>query len=494
MDIYALGLREVISILFKHMKVLAVIFVCVFTFIFCASFLFTEKYKAQTRLLVQSGREFELPTPTGDNPPAGVPTITKQEIINTEVELLGSRDLIEATIDEVGLDRIYPKIAKSDRTPEERLSAAARKFLKDFRVNPVTMSNVVTLSYWNPDRDIAIEALQKLSQVYQTRHAEIFGNKSAGILERQTGGYEKQLEDVTQKITNLKNSRHLSDITYEREQLIQDRSDVEAKLRDLKAQAIDAHRMLNFFGEHLKSTPELVLMNQNSADAVETAKTRLLDLENQLLQLRQRYGDANPSAAAQMADVQDQVAHIKAFIADPAINKQNAFGRNVAYDDGRLKLQDAEAVSPALDQKISFLTAEDSKILARLQTLDDGEAGLEVLTRDQGTLRELVHAYRDRYEAARSSGDLDKEHAISVSVVHTPEADVRPDKPNRLVFAAVGLAMAMFSTSLALLYFLLYRDSIITTESLERTLKVRVIGSVPDVDALALGRVAFAGD
>jgi uncharacterized protein involved in exopolysaccharide biosynthesis len=366
-------------------------------------------------------------------------------------------------------------------TEAERMNAAVKKFTKKLKIESVTMSNVIDISYWNADRDVAIETLQQLASIYRQRHGEIFGNRGSGVLGQQTSDYERQLVTVTQKITNLKNAQHLSDIAYEREQLIQDRSDVESKLRDLKTQSIEAHRTLDYYQQQLKSMPELVLTNQNSADAIETAKSRLLDLNTQLLQLKQRYTEGNPDTVAPIQDLENQIAEIKSFIDDPTVNQQKSFGRNLTYDDGRLKLQNAAAAVPAVDQKIAFEAAEDEKILARLQALDDGEASLEVMNREQATLRELVHDYRDRYEEARVAGDMDKQNVISVSIVHPAESDVKPDKPKHLIFAAIGILGGLMASGLAILYFLVYRDSIITTESLERTLNLRVLGAVPNI-------------
>ncbi len=480
MDI-ALGRREVVSILFKHAKLLGIIFVAVFVVCFGGSFLMPSKYKAETRILVQSGREFEVATEKGESSPTGVPYITKQEVINSEVEILGSRDLVENAIKAVGLKRIYPSIAGDGDSESEQMNDAIKKFNRNYKVEAVTMSNIITLQYWNPNREIAIEALQKLADVYQKNHVSIFGNRRSGVLGEQTSDYEKQLVQVTQRITDLKNSQHLSDIVYERQQLIQDRSDVEAKLRDLKAQSIEAHRTLEYYQQALKAMPELVLTNQNSADAVETAKSRLLDLNTQLLQMKQRYSDTNPDAVEPIKDLENQIAQIKAFIADPLVNQQKALGRNLTFDDGRLKLQNAEAAVPSVDQKIVFETTEDNKILTRLQALDNGEAGLEVLIREQDTLRELVHDTRDRYEEARIGNNLDKQNVISVSIVHAPESDEEPDKPKHLLFALAGVAAGLLSVGMAILYFLVYRESIITTKSLERMLNLRVLGAVPDI-------------
>jgi len=192
MDI-ALGRREIVSILFKHAKLLAALFVVVFAVFFGGSYILTPKYKAETQILVQSGREFEVATEKGNMAPTGVPYITKQEIINSEVQILGSHDLAESVIKAVGLARIYPSIADDGDTESVRMNDAIKRFSKSFKAEPVTMSNIITLQYWNPDRGIAIEALQKLTHIYGQKHAEIFGNKRSGILGQQTSDYEKQL-------------------------------------------------------------------------------------------------------------------------------------------------------------------------------------------------------------------------------------------------------------------------------------------------------------
>jgi len=461
---------------------------------FAGSYLITSTYKAESEVLVQSGREFEIPTEKGNTPATGAPQITKQEIINSEVELLESPNLAEAVIRSVGLARVYPDIADggllnnllvkigilNPSTDAEKMAVAVKKFGKKLKVEPVTMSNIITLDYWNPDRDVALETLRQMTRIYQERHAEIFGNRGSTVLGQQTSDYEKQLVNVTDKITTMKTAEHLSDIAYERQQLILDRSDVDAKLRDLTVQSIEAHRALEFYRHQLESMPELVLTNENSADAVETAKSRLLDLNTQLLQLKQRFVPGNSEAAGPIQDLENQIQQIKAFISDKSVNEQKEYGRNLTYDDARMKLQDAEAAVPAVDKKIAFETSEENKILARLQALDDGEAGLEVLTREQTTLRELVHDYRDRYEEARSEGTMDKANLISVRVVSPPDAQLDPDKPKHWLFALVGFAAGLMAAGAWLLYLLIIRDSIITTESLERTLGLPVLGAVPE--------------
>ena len=366
-----LGRREVLSVLFKNWKQIAILFFGVFAVFFGGSYLLTSKYKAQTRILVQTGREFEVTTDQGNPAPTGVPYVTKQEIVNSEVEILSGRDLAENVIRAVGLKRIYPSIADDGDPEPVQMNDATKQYGKNFKAEPVTMSNIITLQYWNPDRDIAIEALQKLAGAYEQEHAKIFSNKRAASICATGGRLREAAGEGNAKDHRFKRFRApSSDIAYERDQLIQDRSDVEAKLRDLKAQSIEAIELNRFTGS-VKSMPELVLTNQNSADAVETANPRLLDLNTQLLQLKQRYADGNPDAVgprrSREADRADQGVHQRP-------NRESTKGvgpqrhlRRRAHEAAKRRRRGTGGGS---ENRFRDL-AEENRIAGRLQALDD---------------------------------------------------------------------------------------------------------------------------
>jgi uncharacterized protein involved in exopolysaccharide biosynthesis len=475
-----LGRREVASVLFKHAVLLVGLFVLIFVLISVIPLFLTPRYLAEAEILLQSGREYQIVPNARETLPVA-PYTTKQEIINSEIEILRSRDLIESVIKTVGLGHLYPDIVRGGDSETAQMNTAVDRFLRTFASDAVTLSNVIQIKYWHPNRDIAIDTLRQLINVYQQKHVDVFGDKQSQFLGTQTSNYEKQLEQVTQQITDLKTSQQLSDIVYEREQLIQDRSDVEAKLRDLKSQAISAHRQIDYYTSTLKSMPEMILANQNSADAVETAKSKLLDLRNQLLQLQQRFSDNNAEAAGPIKDLKNQISQIQQFINNPAINQQRQLGRNPAYDAARLKLQNAEEAAPSLDQTIVLQEAEYDKIIQRLETLDEGQAKLELLTREHDMLQELVHTYRTRYEEARIDVDLDQQRMISVSTIEAPGAKEAPDTPRHWIFVIAGVVVGLVVTGFVVLYLFAFKETIITVESLERILGVRVLGSIPDI-------------
>src|SRR5580658_9893563 len=125
---YDLTTRELLSILFRERLKLILVFVGLCAVVIGYSYLLTPYYEATTRLLVKTGREFQ--TRSDPNQPiVAVPSSTKQEIVNSEIQILTSRDLVEAVINKIGAEKLYPS--------SDSIDAAIRDFQGDLNVSPV---------------------------------------------------------------------------------------------------------------------------------------------------------------------------------------------------------------------------------------------------------------------------------------------------------------------------------------------------------------------
>jgi len=79
--------------------------------------------------------------------------------------------------------------------------------------------------------------------------------------------------------------------------------------------------------------------------------------------------------------------------------------------------------------------------------------------------------------------DLDKGNVVSVSVVQQPAAPARPAGPRHLPFALAGILIGLVGASGVLIYLLVFRETLITVESVERIIGVPVLASVPNAQA-----------
>jgi uncharacterized protein involved in exopolysaccharide biosynthesis len=463
---YDLTSRELLSILFKEKLKLLLVFVVLCGLVTGFSFLLTPYYEATTRLLVKTGPEFQ--TRSDPNQPiAGVPSTTKLEIVNSEIQILTSRDLAEAVVNKIGAQTLYPGIANTD--------AAIRSFQSDFRAAPVEQADVIDASYRNSNRDVAVAALNAVVELYQQKHAEMFADPRYKFIESQTGQYQDQLDAVIKKEADIRNQKSLFDIDAQRAKLLDDRASTNSIIDQLRSQSIDAHQRIDFLTSRLKVTPALIPAGEAPADAVEQAKARLLDVQIKQQQLKERFvGDVKP-----MQDAEAEMAKLRAFILrnDP-MNRKEWSQRNSAYDDMVVALNHALADAAPLDAQIAQREKEQQTIEARLRDLEEGATEIADLERERRVLEELVHTYRTRYEDARMNENLDRERVVSVSIVQRPEAPARPAGPRRLPFALAGILIGLIGASGVLLYRLVFRETLITVESVERIIGLPVVASV----------------
>ena len=472
---YQLTTRELLSILFKEKNKLIIVFVGLAAVIFGFSYLLTPYYDASTRLLVKTGREFQVRSDSTQQV-ASAPSVTKQEIVNSEIQILTSRDLIEAVINKLGADKLYPGLAGSNN---QVMDAAVRNFLGDLKAAPIEQTDVIEASYRNTNREVAIQALGTLVDLYQQKHAEMFSDPREKFLEQQTRQYEDQLNAVVQKIVELRNSRSLFDVDAQRAKLLDDRTSLQSILQQLRSQSVDTHRRVEFLQARLKATPPLITGGEAASDAVEQAKTRLLDLQVKEQQLQERYvGDVKP-----LQDIRQEMERLRQFISQSGPTHVKTWSqRNGAYDDMTVALNRALADAAPLDQQIALRERQVADIDQRLRDLEEGGKSLAELDRERRTLEELTHTYRARYEEARMNENLDKEKIVSVSVVQRPDAAIRPAGPRHLPFLLGGLLVGLLGAGGMLVFLLVFRETLITVESVERVIGVPVLASVPPVN------------
>jgi uncharacterized protein involved in exopolysaccharide biosynthesis len=463
---YDLTTRELLSILFRERLKLILVFVGLCVLVIGYSYLLTPYYEATARLLIKTGREFQTRSDP-NQPVVAVPSTTKQEIVNSEIQILTSRDLSEAVVEKIGAGKLYPGEASTD--------AAVRDFQADLKVSPVELADVVDITYKNRDHDLAVAALSALVDLYQAKHAEMFADPRYQFLDQQTKQYQDQLDTVVKKEADIRSAKSLFDVDAQRAKLLDDRASANSILEQLKSQSIDAHQRIDFLTTRLKTTPALIPAGEAAADVVEQAKARLLDLQVKSQQLRERYvSDVKP-----LQDTDAEIAKLREFVtrSDP-INRKEWSQRNSAYDDMVVALNRAMADAAPLDQQIALRQQQQQSIDARLRDLEEGATAINDLERERRVLEELVHTYRTRYEEARMNEDLDRGQIASGSIIQRPDAPLKPAGPRHLPFILAGILIGLVGSAGLLLYYLVFRETLITVESVERIIGIPVVASV----------------
>ena len=104
------NLRDILNVVFKHKAKMITIFLTVVVTVTIGSFLMSPVYEASSKILIKVGREnVYMPTnpAASGNPPIFFDS-SREERINSEVEILKGRNLIEKVLTDLGVKHIYP--------------------------------------------------------------------------------------------------------------------------------------------------------------------------------------------------------------------------------------------------------------------------------------------------------------------------------------------------------------------------------------------------
>src|SRR5580658_9537010 len=100
----AITLRDVVAPVFRQRRLATLIFAGIFVGAILTALLLPRKYEAEMKILVNRERVDPVVTPNPDMPvPTGPLTAISEEDMNSEVELLKSRDLLEKVALDCGL-------------------------------------------------------------------------------------------------------------------------------------------------------------------------------------------------------------------------------------------------------------------------------------------------------------------------------------------------------------------------------------------------------
>ena len=205
-----LSVRDFVWPLFRRKRLLIVTFISVLGAVILLALLMGPAYSSRMEILVNRERldplvstEATTQIMTADNP------VTPEEI-NSEVELLSSRDVLEQVVLANGLNKkptgfSLVEVLMPWQTPEDRMARAVKRLAKQLQIDNVKNSNLIEITYKSPDPQRSYGVLKSLGDLYVTKHVAV--HRPAGSLEffaAETQKYHDELQDAESKLRNFR--------------------------------------------------------------------------------------------------------------------------------------------------------------------------------------------------------------------------------------------------------------------------------------------------
>lgn len=270
------GRRDFLTILFKHRSKVSLIFLATVLAVTIVSFLIPPTYEAKASLMVKFGREYRNRPEVG-NAQSFLLFLTQEEVVNPEIRILSSRELIEKVLTTLKVETVYPDLVKSPPSRMTPLQAAVLAFEKKLSVEGVTKSNVIEVAFRHRDPQVAARAVNLLVDYYKEKHLQVFNDSQSSFLEKQLAEHETKLKESEHRMEAFKQENRIFSLEERRSLLLKQYTEINRLVRNTRK---EIRRVQASLKEQEAVETRAELRSQN-AKAAALAR-RLGTLENEI--------------------------------------------------------------------------------------------------------------------------------------------------------------------------------------------------------------------
>ncbi len=458
MDESTVDLKELLRILRKRRFFIAIIFLFAVTLAVIISYLTPPTYEAETIIRIKQPKG--LASSLLSDLPMGNTMATKQ-LMSTYAEIIKSRTVLQMVIAQI------PQKSEKPLTYEDLLERVAIEPIKDTELLKVSvdaparedakfMANLVVASF--------IDRMTFLSRVQQTEVRKFIGNRLKDA--------KKELDTAEADLEEYKRNQKIVSPDDETKALVQQMQIInqlaaENSVNLASAQARLSSAEQQLAGEKQSSVAESPLIQQY--------KSKLADLEVELVGLLQKYTDKHPDVLALRASIEETRTKLNLEIAR-VINAE-AMSTNPIHQrllGDKMQSQAEIAATKAQKQAIDTILAQNDQQLAQLPAK---EQGLGKVLRDANLTQQIFLMLANRYEEARISEVMEPTDIQIIDEAVAPEKAIKPKKTTNVLIAAF---LGLFA-GIGLAFMIEYLNKTIRdTEDVNIYLELPVLGSIPN--------------
>jgi polysaccharide biosynthesis protein PslE len=473
--------RSLLNVVFRHrVKFIAAVAICLFlAAAYCL--LATPKYRSSAELLVRFGSGQQTRLAAGVTPEITAQQQERKEIVNSQIALLYSHDLLADVLRAVGIARIYPSLTAD--TPQDLENKAIDQLAHDLGADGGKDSDVIELSLLNPDPAMAAEALHVVIDKFQKREASVYQSQQLPFLQDQLQQARTALTASRNAVEAFKTDTGISSLDEERSLILRQRSETQQKLVQHISAEQEAEQRYQRIEEALKKLPyEITLANEaDRFKPVDDARERLSELRQREYDMGLNYRDTSVpivNLRKQIGFAEDELTRL---------SKQGVArlrtGPNPVYQD----LQKA-ALTAAGDQAAAAgarkpLENELDRLDARLDELGKKTGKLNELELQQQVDEENFRNYLQGVESARLTNDLNREGITSVAMVQEPTTSNKIAQPRVTMIMAIALLLGI-AIGIAISFFAELTDEAFSMPNqIESVIGVPVLAVFPQAAA-----------
>lgn len=490
--------RDVARVLFRHKGKALLAFAAVLGATVAITFLTPKVYRSQSELFVRLGRENVALDPVatlGHEAALAVPA-SREDEINSLVEVLQNRTLLERVVDSVGpavilgrepggpspggLAGFKARISSIVNPGVDDRERALLAVEQDLSVEPVKKSNILHVSYEAESPDVARRVVSILVDGFLEQHIQLNRTHGGGqFLAQEADDCRKRLVDAERELCALQQQTGLAAPDVQRQLLVARINELEDQLGRARVDLEASSAELRVLEEKLASLPATQVASKTVAAG--DGGTDLIRHQHYGLELvgHQRssiYTDAHPK----LREILDQLPRAKADLErEPTSREQVVTSPNRSYEEVHLAWLRQLPVHSALQAKSKALQGELALVKAKLQKTGEDSLQIARLQREVDLQADQWRKYASTLEKARMDASLGNNKISNISIVQPASYSLRPIRPRikmNLILGFVASVFAAVGVALAAEYF---DDSLKSPEDVEQALGLPALSAIP---------------
>jgi len=470
------SLRDFLTIFFKHRAKILIIFSVVVVMVTIVTFFVSPVYEAKSTLLVKYGREYMNQSEVGSNQP--IMSLSREEIINSEIQILKSPDLAKRVIEAVKIGQMYPDLVKNPPRNTQPLDAAIARFEKKLNVEDIKKSSVILVSFEHNNPQVASKSVNLLVEYFREKHLQVFSSPQSSFLEAQVEVIRKKLLTSETEMQSFKQKNRVYSLDEQRSLLLNQRTNLASQIMSAQNTIDELQKRLSTLKARTKNlTSSNALYTETERDTIIIdAKSKLLALQINQQELLRKYKGENKL----VIENSKQIQLVKNFIREQEedISKKVMTG-NVVYQDTQRDALKTEADLSAQRAKYATLKVQLGQLDSEIQTLDLREKEMQNLKRELATNEKNFQVYGAKMEDARISDDMNKLKLANISIIQPAQIPIEPIKPKKgrnillgMLFGALsGIGYALLSERNS--------QGLVSPEIAEKRLNLTVLATIP---------------
>lgn len=485
------SMRDLYYVFFRHKLKMFLFFCAVVAVVAVGTYYSAEIYLSEAELMVRLGRETVSLDPTATTGQV-ITTIgmTREGEINTELEIIRSREIAEKVVDSIGQEAFMPAVEAPRKQslleqwglskPISNRDAVMLSVMKNLNVEVQKDSWIIRVSYEAKSPKLAQTVLSKVVECYLEKHINVHRTPgSYQFFVRQSDHLRSNLANAENELRGLKNSTGIFSQEEQQKIMLGRVGTLQAEIDSRESELASSKAKVEELQKKIANTPELVVTEATvgfSNAAADAMRARLYELQLTEQDLVSKF----EPESRQVQDVRKQIAAAQALL-----DKENQArstltkGLNTTYQDLQSSLLAEQANFSSLQARVDTLKKRLADAQAQLKTLNDNGLKITVLTREIGIQEANYRKYSDHLEEARIDDALETGKISNINVVQAATLPIKPIRPKKVLNLLLGFLVGIFG-GIACAFFSEYLDhSIKTPDEVEERLRLPTIACIP---------------